>query len=169
MHHRCAAAGPSPGLPGRSLSGGLMRRMLTACVLLQFAAVPGASAQETFETEHRRRLAENPQGVSLTVRIENGRRRFAMGEIVHLQLSFSSQVHNTYQLDLRTYDRSGRLNVDLPTVTPAAAAVDPLEDYFGGGLFGFIGGGLSTPPAVLGPDPISVSLVLNERRASFSV
>ena len=163
MSQRCATVGRNtPGRLGASISGEWMRRILTACLLLQFAAAPGASAQEPFETEHLRRLAENPEGVSLTVTVENGRRRFAMGEIVRLQLSFSSQIPDTYQLDPISYDRSGRLNVDLPTVTPAASAVDPLEDYYGAGLFAFVGGGISTPPSFLGPDPVSLSLVLNE-------
>ena len=139
-----------------------MRRILTTCLLLQLAAVPGASAQEAFETKHRQRLAENPEGVALTVSLESGRRWFEMGEVVRLQLSFSSQIPDTYQLALMTYSRSGRLNVDLATVTPAVGAVDPLEDYFGAGLFGFLGGGALPPPEVLGQEPVSASLVLNE-------
>ncbi len=162
MRYRFAALGRVPGLFGPNMSRGRPRRMLTACVLFQVAAAAGASAQEAFETEHRRRLAENPDGVSLTVTIENGRRRFAMGEVIRLQLSFSSRIPDTYRLEPRSYDRSGRLDLDLPTVTPAAGAVDPLEDYFGAGVFGFIGGGLSTPPEFLGPESMSASLVLNE-------
>ena len=52
--------------------------------------------------------------------------------------------------------------MDRPTVTPLERAVDPLEDYFDSGLFGFIGGGISRTPPVLGQDPVSVSLLLNE-------
>ena len=47
-------------------------------------------------------------------------------------------------------------------MTPAAGAVDPLEDYFGAGVFGFMGGGASAPPEFLGPESMSASLVLNE-------
>ena len=161
MRYRFAAMGRVPGLFGPNMSRGRPRRMLTACVLLQVAAAAGASAQEAFETEHRRRLAENPDGVSLTVTLENGRRRFAMGEVIRLQLSFSSRIPDTYRLDQNHYRHRGS-NMDHPTVTPAAGTVDPLEDYVGAGVIGFVGSLLSSLPKVLGPESMTASLVLND-------
>lgn len=141
------------------------RDRAAACLLLFLLALvrpPEVAAQETLDAERRQRVAENPAGVDLTVRIENGRRRFSMGEVIRLQLSFSSRIPDRYRLELRDYDRSGRLNVDRPIVAPSEATIDPLEDYFHSGIFGFIGGGISRPPTVLGQDPVAVSMVLNE-------
>src|SRR5688572_30496105 len=72
--------------------------------------VPVAKISPTsFDAEHAAAVAKNPAGVSLTVRTVGGRTRFAEGEKIPIELLFSSSVGDKYELDLATYDRSGRL------------------------------------------------------------
>ena len=52
----------------------------------------------------------------LTVTIRNNQSSFHIGEIISLDLAFTSSSPNTYQLDTATYDRSGRLGEDLDSV-----------------------------------------------------
>ena len=138
-----------------------MVRILTACLFLQFVSTLGTPTRGKFKAEYRQKLGENPEGVALTVRLESGRQWFRVGEVIRLQLSFTSQIPDKYQLNLRTCDRSGRLTLDLPCVNPTEGTVDPLAGYFGA-IFGYIGGGASAPQKVLGQEPVSASLVLNE-------
>lgn len=81
-----------------------------------------------------------PADVTLNLTLVEGRSVFQSGEIVRLQLEFTSPTPAKYFVDTRTYDRSGRLMIDAMCLEPDTA--DPLNDYFGSGLFGFIGGGL---------------------------
>src|ERR1700751_830957 len=76
----------------------------------------------------------------LTVSIPGGRTSFREGEIIPLELSFTSTVDERYRAESRNYDRSGRLNIEKYCLEPEAR--DPLADYFstvmtmGGGLSG---------------------------------
>jgi hypothetical protein len=63
---------------------------------------------------------------------------FRYGEIIPVTLSFSSTTKDRYSIDLRNYDRSGRLGSEVYCVEPKAA--DPLETYFKAA--GFMGGGI---------------------------
>ncbi len=96
----------------------------------------------------------------LTVTLRNNQSSFHIGEIIPLDLAFTSSTPNTYQLDMATYDRSGRLNEDQFVVDTGNGSDDPLHLYFraykgfmAGGLRGFKG--LSTTPA-------TIHAVLNE-------
>jgi hypothetical protein len=93
----------------------------------------------------------------LTLTIRNNQSSFSIGEIIPLDLAFTSSSPNTYQLDMATYDRSGRLNEDQFVVDPKNGYDDPLQLYFhaykgfmGGGLRGFKS--LSTTPATIHAD-----------------
>jgi hypothetical protein len=63
---------------------------------------------------------------------------------------FTSNAQNKYQLDMASYDRSGRLNEESFAVKPEAGWEDPLYLYFHAHQ-AFIGGGLrdlkSCPPS----------------------
>jgi hypothetical protein len=76
--------------------------------------------------------------INLTLSVQGGQTSFHEGEIIPLQLSFSSPVADTYWVNNASYDRSGRLGVDAYCIEPATR--DPLNDYFRDGAF--IGGGL---------------------------
>ena len=86
-----------------------MVRILTACLFLQFVSTLGTPTRGKFKAEYRQKLGENPEGVALTVRLESGRQWFRVGEVIRLQLSFTSQIPDKYQLNLRTCDRSREL------------------------------------------------------------
>ena len=83
-------------------------------------------------------LAQNESGVSLTIRFADGTSRFHVGEIIPIELSFKASIPDTYDMEMRNYDRSGRLDIEGFHVTPPGR--DPLERYYSTGAF--IGGGL---------------------------
>jgi hypothetical protein len=83
------------------------------------------------------------------------------GEIISLELAFTSSAKKKYAADTRTYDRSGRLNLDQFCLTPDGR--DPLEDYYGSGIWAaFVAGGLSVGNHVLDRVPYIVNAELNE-------
>jgi hypothetical protein len=82
-----------------------------------------------------------------------------MGEVIPIELSFTSSIAKRYQLNMAGYDRSGRMHYETFQVTPKEATRDPLHDYFAFG--GFIGGGL-TSFKFLGAEPVIIKLTLNE-------
>jgi hypothetical protein len=83
-------------------------------------------------------FAQNESGVSLTIRFADGASRFHVGEIIPLELSFHASIPDMYDMEMRNYDRSGRLNIEGFHVTPPGR--DPLERYYSTGAF--MGGGL---------------------------
>ena len=83
-------------------------------------------------------FAQNESGVSLTIRFADGTSRFHVGEIIPLELSFHASIPDMYDMEMRNYDRSGRLNIEGFHVTPPGR--DPLEHYYSSGAF--MGGGL---------------------------
>jgi hypothetical protein len=80
--------------------------------------------------------------------------------VIPLELSFTSPTEKKYQLDLATYDRSGRLGEETFAIKPESGWVDPLYLYFHA-YQGFIGGGLRGFE-VLSSKPTLVPLELNE-------
>src|SRR5580693_5019641 len=78
------------------------------------------------------------EGVKLTVRIKGDQASFHVGELIPLELSFTSASPNTYQIDTASYDRSGRLGEESFQVEPAEGSDDPLALYFQS-YAGFIG------------------------------
>src|SRR5207249_1171850 len=74
----------------------------------------------------------------LTIRFLDHGPSFHAGEVIPLELAFTASGSEIYQIGLRNYDRSGRLNMEQFHVTPAGR--DPLKDYYARGVF--IGGGL---------------------------
>jgi hypothetical protein len=98
--------------------------------------------------------------VTFTLRIPDGRTRFHTGEVIPIELAFTSTIPNRFILDTATYDRSGRLTIDEFRVDPIDRVTDPLLDYFAS-LGGYIGGGIRGNP-VLGDAPTIVKLELNE-------
>jgi hypothetical protein len=94
--------------------------------------------------------------VSLHVSIANDKREFHVGETIPLLLAYSSVVKDRYQLNRAQYDRSGRMDYEHFSLSPAEGVVDPLKDLLGGG-----GGGLSGF-SFLTPQPWTIVLNLNE-------
>jgi hypothetical protein len=96
--------------------------------------------------------------VTLTLRVSEGRREFRPGEIIPIELEFSSPIPKRFAVDGATYDRGGRLTIDEFRVEPIDAVTDPLLDYFAVG--GGVGDGLRGIGA-LGEHPFVVKLELN--------
>jgi len=82
--------------------------------------------------------AQQDSGVSLTIRFADGTSRFHVGEVIPIELSVKATIPDTYDMELRNYDRSGRLNIEQFHVTPPGR--DPLQRYYSTG--GFMMGGL---------------------------
>jgi len=101
-----------------------------------------------------------PTDVALKLTLKDARFIYHEGEIIPLQLAFTSSTEKKYSLDTRNYDRSGRLNSESFCVNPDAGR-DPLADYYDSGLFGFMGGGLGGEH-MLDQTPYMVDMELNE-------
>jgi len=98
--------------------------------------------------------------VRLTLRLTDGRLQFRPGEIIPIELEFSSASTKRFTVDGVTYDRSGRLTTDEFVIDRIDDVSDPMLDYFGS-FGGHIGGGIRGM-GVLGEKPFTVKLELNE-------
>jgi hypothetical protein len=103
--------------------------------------------------------AQTGQPVQLELKCGTVPCRFQIGEVIPIELSFTSSVPKHYQLNMARYDRSGRMNYETFRVTPQEGTRDPLQTYFAFG--GFMGGGL-TNFQPLSTEPATIKLVLNE-------
>lgn len=98
-----------------------------------------ASAKQSAETPDR-----SSDEVMFTIKLKDGKTRFHPGEVISVELQFSSSVPDTYQLSQASYDRSGRLEIDQYHVEPASSISDPLLDYYRNSPWGgFIGAALA--------------------------
>ena len=131
-----------------------MRWIAIAWLSLVALAAGGSATQD----EHSQ--PSSPADVRLTAAIQGGQTTFRVGEVIPLELSFTSSSEKKYQLDLATYDRSGRLGEETFAIRPESGWVDPLYLYFHA-ILGFIGGGLRGI-GVLSSKPTLVPLELNE-------
>jgi hypothetical protein len=95
------------------------------------------------------------RNVVLKVSIASDQREFRIGETIPLQLSFSSTVKDRYQVNMAQYDRSGRMEYEHFTLSPAESTVDPLVRYTS------VGGGI-TSFQFLRSAPWTIKLNLNE-------
>lgn len=102
----------------------------------------------------------NAAPVTLTLRLTDGRLQFRPGEIIPIELEFSSATRKRFTVDGATYDRSGRLTIDEFVIDRIDDVSDPMLDYFGS-IGGYIGGGIRGM-GVLGEKPFTVKLELNE-------
>jgi hypothetical protein len=98
--------------------------------------------------------------VTLTLRLPDQRRQFRPGEVIPIELEFSSATTKRFTVDGATYDRSGRLTIDEFVIDRIEDVSDPMLDYFGS-IGGYIGGGLRGI-GVLGEKAFTVKLELNE-------
>src|SRR5208283_1982961 len=101
-----------------------------------------------------------PSNPQLTISTRDNQLSFRMGVIIPLDLAFTSSSPNKYQMDMASYDRSGRLNEDRFVVDPSTGWDDPLQLYFRS-YKGFMAGGLRGFKA-LSPVPTSIHVELNE-------
>jgi len=98
--------------------------------------------------------------ITLTLRLGDGRRQFRPGEIIPIELEFTSATPRRFSVDGATYDRSGRLTIDEFVIDRIDDVSDPLLDFFGS-IGGYAGGGIRGI-GVLGDKPYTVRLELND-------
>jgi hypothetical protein len=123
-----------------------MRHSALILVIVLSMLLVSSSAQSTLGPR-----SADPQ---LTISTRDNQLSFRIGEIIPLDLAFTSFSPNKYQMDMASYDRSGRLNEDRFVVDPSTGWDDPLQLYFrsysgfmAGGLRGFRG--LSSAPTTI--------------------
>jgi hypothetical protein len=109
------------------------------CLVFTFASISTRAAYQSaisgkteagvdrFLIAQREGVGKNPSAVEFAIRLKESKDRFQQGEIIHIELSFSSTLPNSYQLDGGLYDRGGRLDIDSFHIDPPDGAVDPLK------------------------------------------
>jgi hypothetical protein len=129
---------------------GTSDRASVCTIILGFAFVLTAQA-----------AASPAEQATLTIRFADNATKYHVGEIIPIELAFSASAANTYEMDTRTYDRSGRLGEEQFIVKPEGR--DPLYNHYAGGLYmGISGGGLSSGPKMLTSRPEVMVEELNE-------
>jgi hypothetical protein len=131
---------------------------MKSVVFLLLTLVVGSAKAET-DPEITPTPPVDPK-VILQISVAKKSNQFRIGETIPITLAFSSRVKNRYQLEEASYDRSGRLDCDHFTVTPADGAEDPLAEYFAPGTV-HIGGGMRNS-SVLAKKPWAIQQNLNE-------
>jgi hypothetical protein len=76
----------------------------------------------------------SPSDATVQLSLKNGQSSFHQGEIITLQLGFTSRTKKKFELTTATHDVKGRVDgLDFFCIDPASGS-DPLADYFGSGL-----------------------------------
>jgi hypothetical protein len=121
-----------------------------------------ASSSLTSPKQVDEAAGQSDEKVDFAIRLKDGKSQFKMGEVITVELRFSANLPDAYQVSRASYDRSGRLEIDQYEVEPAAATSDPLFDYFQNSPSGlFQMGGLSSS-AALTKTPMVITADLNE-------
>lgn len=145
-----------------SISSLVRSAFFCLCLLWSGATLLSQSrpAASPFTTKHEEARAQNPADLGVTLALVGGKRRFRQGEIIPLELSFTSRLPNQFFANTASYDRSGRLHKDTFHLSPEEGFSDPLYEYFhDGGLM--MMGGLSSNRA-LSASPFTIPYRLNE-------
>ena len=140
-----ATRGPKPPRP----------RWLLVSVLTAWLSLPAQAQAPQTQPSTR-----NSSEVSFHVGIKNGKSQFYLGEVIPLELTFTSKMPKRYQINMARYDRSGRMSYEQFSVNPDGSWGDPLRSYFNSSM-GWMGGGL-TGFEFLSESPTKISLELNE-------
>lgn len=127
-------------------------------VLVAVLAGPMKSLAHTADRAAQNSTSTTSQGLQL--QLSTNATVYRQGELIPLELSFTSKLSNRYQINMASYDRSGRMNYEQFSVVPAEGTSDPLFVYFNSNSF-FLGGGL-TNFKILSDTPYVIHLNLNE-------
>ena len=138
-------------LPNRSPEVSI-ERMGRAFTFVSLAVMVALSTQLLASTEDA-----SPR---LHVRTAEGETLYHVGERIPLEVSFTGPENKRFEINMASYDRSGRMGYEEFKVAPAAGWTDPLHVYFDSSS-GFIGGGL-TGFGPLSAKPTVINLNLNE-------
>ncbi len=129
-------------------------RSLVCIILLLVAFIPVTRSATQVDSG-----LPSPE-VSFTISSKTSPAVFHVGEIIPLDLSFTSSSPKSYQINMATSGRSGRGAQEQFVLQPEDGWGDPLKDYFSA-FAGDIGGGLTTFKT-LSEVPIVISIELNE-------
>lgn len=134
----------------------MKQRIILAAMVVSLGGI--ALAQDPYLARWQAVHDRQPEGVSF--QISAVKTEFYSGELIPLELSFTSTRTNRFLADTRLQDRVGRMNgVEEFLVDPAAFTEDPLRGLPGetGGM-----GGLSGGPILLSEKPFSFERLLND-------
>ena len=84
----------------------------------------------------------------LQLSLKDTRAVFHQGEIITLQLAFTSKSKGKYHMDTRTSGQNGRVTRESFCLDPVAGS-DPLADYFGAGTFSLDETRVAQPPSAV--------------------
>jgi hypothetical protein len=126
--------------------------LLALVAVSTLAAVSPAQQQATVASSS---TDDGPQ-----LRVSTPKSTYRQGEMIPLDLAFTAKEDKHYQINMATYDRSGRMSYESFRVEPADGTSDPLAVYFKAHV-AFMMGGL-TNFQFLSPKPYVVHLNLNE-------
>ena len=129
--------------------------ILGALVLPGALSNPCLAGPSTFDADHDQAIAANPPGAALALRLADDKMQYHIGEVIPVDLSFSSTVPDTYQLWKTTGVRVDADSGDWFVVDPQEGVDDPQPNE--GGAYSILG---NNP--VLGEKPEMISSVLNE-------
>lgn len=132
-----------------------MRRVWLAALLLAGARM---FAQDAFLERWKDLALRQPAAVKFLITAP--KTEFFFGEVIPLELTFTSTQPGTFATDSGLQDRVGRMNyLEEFVVDPAPLSEDPLQGLPGGA--GSMGG-LSGGPVILSERPFAFERVLNE-------
>jgi len=137
-----------------------MNKSIVFAVCLLLLAFSVSAQTDPFLKAYQERIEKNPKDVSFTIKFKNEQTKFRQGEIIPVELKFTSSTPDRYNFLNRTYDRSGRLHLDGFVIDQKEKTFDPLYDYFyRGGPF--MSGGIYSVPT-LDSAPQIINYELNE-------
>src|SRR2546423_4987258 len=105
----------------------LMALILVCCSTQLFAQSPPAPCSG---------IGASADDAKLQLSLKDVRSTFHQGEIITLQLAFTSRSKGKYRMDTRSSGQTGRTTREAFCLEPMAGS-DPLADYFGAGAFSF--------------------------------
>jgi hypothetical protein len=140
----------------------LMRKILVITFFLCFiTTIPNYAQVDGFLQKYQESFAKHPQDLVFELHLKENKQQFRQGEIIELELSFSSSSKDKFGFNTASYDRSGRLMIDGFAIDKREGVVDPLKDYFTKGFSTFMMGGLHSTP-MLEAKPQIINYELNE-------
>lgn len=138
-------------------------KIILALVLVVLGCFSISAQTDSFLGKYRERIEKNLKDVDFTIKFKNDQTKFRQGEIIPIELRFSTLTENRYDFLNRTYDRSGRLHLDGFVIDQEEKTFDPLYDYFyRSGML--TAGGLYTVPTLLSA-PHIIDYELNDYRS----
>lgn len=101
---------------------------------------------------------QGERDVRLEIQSPAGQTTFQVGEVIPLELVFTSAVPTVYSLSLPIWDRSGRVDVDHFEVEPKTGWSDPLAAHFHAMPAILAGGPLSFRELSFSPEKVDITL-----------